>query len=195
MNRQRRGRSGGGREQGSRGPAMPPPGQPGRECHRDAVAPGTNVFVVKKEDQRSGRETAGTVSRLLTNSAYHPRGIKVMLADGIVGRVTRFDGDSVNEVSRGYVDGGASSSDDDDAFGYNASRTFADFLPDTLGTNNHRGSLMASLQPQSNNVDDDALATLVGDMNFDADKSREALQMFDNDVQRAVDFLIRQEGS
>lgn len=48
------------------------------------------MYVVQKEDQRSGRETAGTVSRLLTKSAYHPRGIKVMLADGAVGRVSRF---------------------------------------------------------------------------------------------------------
>jgi uncharacterized repeat protein (TIGR03833 family) len=47
------------------------------------------VVVVKKEDQRTGRETRGIVSRHLTRSEYHPRGIKVMLADGVVGRVIR----------------------------------------------------------------------------------------------------------
>lgn len=98
MNRQRRGN--GRRGRGRRGPtpALPPPGQPGRQNYRDAITPGTKVYVVKKEDQRSGRETVGVVSRLLTKSAYHPRGIKVMLDDGIVGRVTRFDDgdDTVN---------------------------------------------------------------------------------------------------
>lgn len=48
---------------------------------------GTRVMVVKKEDQRTGKLTEGVVKRILTNSAVHPRGIKVMLEDGVVGRV------------------------------------------------------------------------------------------------------------
>ena len=48
---------------------------------------GMEVKVVQKQDQRSGKLTAGTVSRILTNSANHPHGIKVMLDDGTVGRV------------------------------------------------------------------------------------------------------------
>ena len=39
--------------------------------------------------QRSGNETVGIVQRLLTNASNHPRGIKVMLSDGQVGRVRR----------------------------------------------------------------------------------------------------------
>jgi uncharacterized repeat protein (TIGR03833 family) len=62
----------------------------GRECRRSCVPIGANVYVVKKKDQRTGRETRGVVSRHLTNSEYHPRGIKVMLADGTVGRVIKF---------------------------------------------------------------------------------------------------------
>ena len=55
---------------------------------------------MKKEDQRSGRETRGIVSRLLTNSAYHPRGIKVLLSKGsIVGRVTRIFGEIDSDVA------------------------------------------------------------------------------------------------
>jgi uncharacterized repeat protein (TIGR03833 family) len=54
------------------------------------VVVGNDVFVVKKDDQRTGVETRGTVARHLTNSPYHPRGIKVMLTSGQVGRVTRF---------------------------------------------------------------------------------------------------------
>lgn len=50
---------------------------------------GTRVMVVKKEDQRTGKLTEGVVKRLLTNSAVHPRGIKVMLEDGVVGRVQK----------------------------------------------------------------------------------------------------------
>lgn len=71
-------------------PSIPPPGQPGRGCFRELVVVGNDVLVVKKDDQRSGVETRGTVARHLTNSPYHPRGIKVMLTSGQVGRVTRF---------------------------------------------------------------------------------------------------------
>ncbi|MBU5592619.1 YwbE family protein [Clostridium sp. MSJ-4] len=40
-------------------------------------------------DLRSGKLTEGIVQKLLTNSEVHPRGIKVMLEDGIVGRVKK----------------------------------------------------------------------------------------------------------
>mmetsp|Transcript_4717 Transcript_4717/g.9255 ORF Transcript_4717/g.9255 Transcript_4717/m.9255 type:complete len:294 (+) Transcript_4717:157-1038(+) len=72
-------------------PPMPPVGQPGRECFRSCIMIGSDVHVVRKEDQRTDREARGTVSRLLTKSAYHPRGIKVMLESGMVGRVTRIN--------------------------------------------------------------------------------------------------------
>lgn len=48
---------------------------------------GATVDVVQKQDQRSGKLTRGVVARILTNSKTHPHGIKVMLEDGIVGRV------------------------------------------------------------------------------------------------------------
>ena len=48
---------------------------------------GKEVEVVQKQDQRSGKTTPGVVKRILTNSANHPHGIKVMLESGIVGRV------------------------------------------------------------------------------------------------------------
>jgi uncharacterized repeat protein (TIGR03833 family) len=43
--------------------------------------------VVQKHDQRSGDLTEGIVERILTNSAFHPHGIKVKLSSGEVGRV------------------------------------------------------------------------------------------------------------
>jgi uncharacterized repeat protein (TIGR03833 family) len=55
--------------------------------NRDQIKPGTKVKVVQKKDQRSGELTEGIVSRILTNSSTHPHGIKVMLENGIVGRV------------------------------------------------------------------------------------------------------------
>lgn len=54
---------------------------------RSDVKPGIEVNVILKQDQRSGKKTQGIVKDLLTNSATHPHGIKVRLADGQVGRV------------------------------------------------------------------------------------------------------------
>jgi len=48
---------------------------------------GQRVQVVEKQNQRTGKLTEGIVARILTNSATHTRGIKVMLSDGKVGRV------------------------------------------------------------------------------------------------------------
>ena len=54
---------------------------------RKNIRPGMKVAIVLKHDQRTGRRTVGVVKDLLTNSAQHPHGIKVRLADGQVGRV------------------------------------------------------------------------------------------------------------
>lgn len=55
--------------------------------NRRNIKPGTRVAIVQKQDQRSGELTEGIVKRILTNSQSHPHGIKVMLENGIVGRV------------------------------------------------------------------------------------------------------------
>lgn len=54
---------------------------------RSNIKIGATVKVVQKQDQCSGKLTEGVVKRILTNSPTHPHGIKVMLEDGIVGRV------------------------------------------------------------------------------------------------------------
>jgi uncharacterized repeat protein (TIGR03833 family) len=54
---------------------------------RADVYPGRLVDIVLKNDQATGKLTRGTVKNILTNSANHPRGIKVRLEDGQVGRV------------------------------------------------------------------------------------------------------------
>ncbi len=50
------------------------------------VAPGQFVHIILKEDQPTGRRVVGTVKHILTRGD-HPRGIKVRLVDGRVGRV------------------------------------------------------------------------------------------------------------
>ncbi|KAH9213939.1 hypothetical protein DL95DRAFT_390063 [Leptodontidium sp. 2 PMI_412] len=52
------------------------------------VVPGAPVSIVLKVDQPTGRQVQGTVAELLTRG-NHPRGIKVRLQDGRVGRVQR----------------------------------------------------------------------------------------------------------
>jgi len=54
---------------------------------RSRIKPGIRVRIVLKQDQRSGKLTDGIVKDILTNSSTHPRGIKVRLRDGKVGRV------------------------------------------------------------------------------------------------------------
>lgn len=55
--------------------------------NRKDIKPGMEVEVVLKADQRMGKLTRGVVAEILTNSEFHPRGIKVRLTDGQVGRV------------------------------------------------------------------------------------------------------------
>lgn len=55
--------------------------------NRKDIYPGLEVDIILKKDQRTGKRTKGIVKDLLTNSPFHPHGIKVRLEDGQVGRV------------------------------------------------------------------------------------------------------------
>ncbi len=59
---------------------------------RSEIRPGVRVQIVEKQNQHSGALTEGVVARILTSSATHPHGIKVMLEDGTVGRVKEIVG-------------------------------------------------------------------------------------------------------
>ncbi|KAJ5609627.1 hypothetical protein N7528_010194 [Penicillium herquei] len=74
MNRQRRGGRGG---SSNSHPRVPP---------SRSINPGTPVNIILKADQPTGRTVSGTVSDVLTRGD-HPRGVKVRLTDGRVGRV------------------------------------------------------------------------------------------------------------
>jgi len=54
---------------------------------RENIEIGGLVAIVLKKDQRTGELTEGNVKNILTNSSYHPHGIKVRLEDNQVGRV------------------------------------------------------------------------------------------------------------
>ena len=55
--------------------------------NRSDIKTGSEVGIVIKEDQRSGKITEGIVRDILTKSPHHPHGIKVRLTSGEVGRV------------------------------------------------------------------------------------------------------------
>lgn len=55
--------------------------------YRKDVRPGLEVDIVLKADQKTGKRTRGVVKDILTNSSFHPHGIKVRLQSGQVGRV------------------------------------------------------------------------------------------------------------
>jgi uncharacterized repeat protein (TIGR03833 family) len=61
--------------------------------NRSNLRAGLLVSIVKKSDQRTGDLTHGVVKRILTNSGYHPHGIKVELDTGEVGRVKNINSD------------------------------------------------------------------------------------------------------
>ena len=55
--------------------------------NRQDIMLGSEVEIVLKADQRTGKLTNGIVKDILTKSSSHPHGIKVRLTDGQVGRV------------------------------------------------------------------------------------------------------------
>lgn len=56
---------------------------------RENIKNGSEVDIVLKEDQKTGKLTHGIVADILTSSAFHYRGIKVRLKDGKVGRIQK----------------------------------------------------------------------------------------------------------
>lgn len=68
------------------------------------ISPGTLVSIVLKEDQPTGRQVQGIVSEILTGG-NHPRGIKVRLRDGRVGRVQKLCSEEDGKAGEGGMRG------------------------------------------------------------------------------------------
>jgi len=54
---------------------------------RSEIEPGSAVWIIEKENYRTNKFTQGFVKDILTSKENHPRGVKVRLTDGTVGRV------------------------------------------------------------------------------------------------------------
>lgn len=54
---------------------------------RDEIKIGKGVWIIEKEYYGTDNYKQGIVKEILTSSRSHPRGIKVRLTDGSVGRV------------------------------------------------------------------------------------------------------------
>jgi uncharacterized repeat protein (TIGR03833 family) len=57
--------------------------------NRKNIRIGSQVDIVQKQDQRTGKLTRGVIQKILTSSNTHPHGIKVQLTSGEVGRVKK----------------------------------------------------------------------------------------------------------
>ena len=57
--------------------------------NRCDIKAGLQVSIVLKQDQRTGKLTEGIVNDILTKSPTHPHSIKVLLENGLVGRVKK----------------------------------------------------------------------------------------------------------
>lgn len=84
--RRRGGGGGGGGEERER--ASGGFGSSQRPVPHRLLVPGTRVAITLKQDQGTGRTVEGLVSERLTKGD-HPRGVKVRLQDGRVGRVVK----------------------------------------------------------------------------------------------------------
>lgn len=56
---------------------------------RADVRPGIGVMVELTEHKRTGKLTGGKVKEVLTSAPTHPHGIKVMLENGLIGRIKK----------------------------------------------------------------------------------------------------------
>ena len=54
---------------------------------RSTIRPDAAVWIIEKRNYGTKNYTQGFVADILTSAAFHPRGIKVRLTDGTVGRV------------------------------------------------------------------------------------------------------------
>lgn len=105
QNRQPRGSRGGGRGGNDNSPRPPRP----RPAYTSvppirSIHPGGGVSIVLKEDQQSGHQVRGIVAELLTRGD-HPRGVKVRLRDGRVGRVQGLVSEAEGQQGEAIVGG------------------------------------------------------------------------------------------
>jgi uncharacterized repeat protein (TIGR03833 family) len=131
-----RGRGG---NRGNHGPRQDSGGRRGNDGMTDVprahqVIPGAGVSIVLKVDQPTGNEVQGIIDQVL-GRGDHPRGIKVRLVDGRVGRVQRM----VNEaIARDASAGLSNLGRNGEPIAYNSVSTTA---PTSSTSRNHFGDI------------------------------------------------------
>lgn len=60
--------------------------------------------IVQKKDYLSGELTEGVVKDVLTSKRFHPRGHKVRLTDGIIGRVQEFPDQDISKTNQSSIE-------------------------------------------------------------------------------------------
>eukprot|EP00588_Corethron_pennatum_P025203 CAMPEP_0194314172 /NCGR_PEP_ID=MMETSP0171-20130528/11005_1 /TAXON_ID=218684 /ORGANISM="Corethron pennatum, Strain L29A3" /LENGTH=158 /DNA_ID=CAMNT_0039069451 /DNA_START=308 /DNA_END=784 /DNA_ORIENTATION=- len=158
-------------------------------------------MVVMKEDQASGAETAGTVKAILTNSSFHPRGIKVLLTSGDVGRVARFaDHGQAGPDESGCLRALRKSSEGEGLGEYTANRkmNLCDYIAAQIPVEAARP--VPAVSPPRNeyfsftatpDVNDEMMASLVA-MDFEPEKVHGALIRSGNNFDSALNFLLEE---
>ena len=81
---------------------------------RQNLSVGLSVGIVLKEDQGTDAVVYGKISDFLTNSKRHPRGIKVRLEDGSIGRVREIGEGEEEKEETVSAKKGSSENDDDE---------------------------------------------------------------------------------
>jgi len=81
---------------------------------RENLSVGLSVGIVLKEDQGTDVVVYGKISDFLTNSKRHPRGIKVRLEDGSIGRVREIGEGEEEKEEAVSAKKGSSENDDDE---------------------------------------------------------------------------------
>lgn len=54
---------------------------------RNELKPGDAVWIIEKQNYGTSNYIQGIIKEILSPGSFHPRGIKVRLTDGTVGRV------------------------------------------------------------------------------------------------------------
>jgi uncharacterized repeat protein (TIGR03833 family) len=89
---------------------------------------GSAVSVVQKHHQGTDVLTSGIVSEILTNSDFHPRGIKVRLIDGTVGRIAIASTTQQTRTQNNNYDYSTTTEDAEQEDGPRRQASLADFM-------------------------------------------------------------------
>ena len=143
---------------------MPPPDLTQNVPSTRQVIPGARVSIVLKADQPTGKEVNGVVQDLLTRGD-HPRGIKVRLQDGRVGRVQKMMLDSAPTATSLQPSTGSGNVTADGESEYTSKNSASLNLGDFIVTRGGKGN--RKVAPTTESASDLAVCPICGDFTGD----------------------------